>query len=52
VIVWTAKDLTDAERTRLQTSAHAIIQKGAGSSDELLAELRRCIPGLRSADGR
>jgi PAS domain S-box-containing protein len=52
VIVWTAKDLTDAERMRLQASAHAIIHKGAGSSEELLAELRRCMPGPRSADVR
>jgi CheY-like chemotaxis protein len=52
VIVWTAKDLSEAERTRLQTSAHAIIQKGNGSTDELLAELGRCVPPSRSSHGR
>ncbi len=39
VIVWTVKELTNAERVRLQASAQAIITKGAGSTDVLLAAL-------------
>jgi CheY-like chemotaxis protein len=39
VIVWTVKDLTNAERVRLQASAQASISKGAGSSEALIAEL-------------
>jgi PAS domain S-box-containing protein len=39
VIVWTVKDLTIAERRRLQASAQAIVTKGAGSTDALIAEL-------------
>jgi len=39
VVVWTVKDLTNAERVRLQASAQAIVTKGAGSSEALIAEL-------------
>jgi PAS domain S-box-containing protein len=39
VIVWTAKDLTSAELSRLHTSAQAIVTKGAGSTEALIAEL-------------
>ncbi|MEP7119573.1 MAG: PAS domain S-box protein [Byssovorax sp.] len=39
VIIWTVKDLTSAERARLQASAQAIVLKGAGSADALIAEL-------------
>jgi hypothetical protein len=35
------KDLTHAERTRLQASAQAIVAKGAGSTEGLLRELDR-----------
>src|SRR5438309_4024374 len=38
VIVWTVKDLTSAERSRLQASAQAIVTKGAGSTEALIAE--------------
>jgi PAS domain S-box-containing protein len=51
VIVWTAKDLTAAERARLQASADAIIEKGAASSEALLAELQRCLPSARGVHG-
>jgi len=51
VIVWTSKDLTEAERIRLQSSAFAIIRKGAGSAALLLAELERCLP-KRESHGR
>jgi DNA-binding response OmpR family regulator len=39
VIVWTVKDLQNVERVRLQASAQAIVTKGAGSAEALLAEL-------------
>jgi CheY-like chemotaxis protein len=47
VIVWSAKDLSRPERARLQASANAIIHKGAGSADLLLAEVQRCVPSPR-----
>ncbi len=50
VIVWSAKDLTSEERAQLQASANAIIHKGAGAADRLLAEVARCVPRPRSAD--
>jgi PAS domain S-box-containing protein len=40
VIVWTVKDLTNVERTRLQAAAQAIVLKGAGSTEALLRELK------------
>jgi CheY-like chemotaxis protein/two-component sensor histidine kinase len=39
VIVWTVKDLSRAERLRLQASAQAILTKEPGSTEALLAEL-------------
>ena len=39
VIVWTVKDLTIAERTRLHASAQAIVIKGSGSTEALISEL-------------
>jgi CheY-like chemotaxis protein len=48
VIVWSSKDLSRPERARLQSSANAIIHKGAGSADLLLAEVERCVPSQRS----
>ena len=39
VIVWTDKDLTHAERARLQASAQAMVLKGAGSGETLIREL-------------
>jgi protein-histidine pros-kinase len=39
VIVWTVKDLTGADRARLQASVQAIIVKGRGVTSQLLAEL-------------
>jgi PAS domain S-box-containing protein len=39
VIVWTVKDLTGADRLRLQASAQAMVSKGAGSAKTLIQEL-------------
>jgi DNA-binding response OmpR family regulator len=47
VIVITAKDLTEEDHLRLNGGVERIIQKGASSQDQLLAEVRalaqRCI---------
>jgi CheY-like chemotaxis protein len=43
VIVWTMKDLTRAERTKLRTTAHAVVAKAKGSA-ALLEELRQYVP--------
>jgi CheY-like chemotaxis protein len=42
VIVWTAKDLSVAERTRLTDAAKAIVQKGPAGAG-LVAELRMAL---------
>lgn len=53
VIIWTVKDLTSAERARLQASAQAIITKGAGSAEALMAELEIHLERAeRGAHGR
>ena len=44
VIVITAKDLTDDDRRRLNGEVARILQKGATSTDDLLAEIRSLIP--------
>ncbi len=44
VIVITAKDLTDEDRRRLNGEVARILQKGATSSDDLLAEIRSLLP--------
>jgi CheY-like chemotaxis protein len=36
VVVWTVKDLTEAERERLLRSAQRIVAKGQGDNDEIL----------------
>jgi CheY-like chemotaxis protein len=41
VVVLTAKDLTPEERQRLQGAVENVLQKGAYSRDDLLAEVRR-----------
>ncbi len=43
VIVWTSKDLTAEELTRLRSSAHAVVSKGAGNA-RVLAELESSLP--------
>jgi hypothetical protein len=44
VIVWTVKELTSAEEQRLKSSARAIVEKSAGSTEELLRELVQLVP--------
>ena len=44
VIVWTAKDVTAQDHSRLAASlAHAVVAKGEGSARSLIEELRSCI---------
>ncbi|WP_437679062.1 response regulator [Sorangium sp. So ce131] len=50
VFVWTVKDLTAEERTRLRASAHAIFQKGRQGVNVLLEEIRRVCAPHRAAD--
>ena len=40
VIVWTAKDLTPHDRTRLQAMAQAVVERGDGSVGQLLHEIQ------------
>lgn len=44
VFIWTSMILTDAEYAHLAQSARAILQKGGGSLDALLEELRQWRP--------
>ncbi|MDT8436220.1 MAG: GAF domain-containing protein [Gemmatimonadota bacterium] len=46
VIVITAKELTDADRARLNGAVATILAKGAHGTDELLAEVRRLASAL------
>jgi signal transduction histidine kinase/DNA-binding response OmpR family regulator len=43
VVVLTAKDLTEAERRRLQGSVSRVLEKGRSSPDEVSAEVRRLL---------
>jgi CheY-like chemotaxis protein len=43
VLVVTAMDLTDEERRRLNGKVERVIQKGAYSRDDLLAEVRQLV---------
>jgi DNA-binding response OmpR family regulator len=45
VLVITAKDLTEEDRRRLNGGVERIIQKGATSREELLAEVRALVAG-------
>jgi CheY-like chemotaxis protein len=45
VLVVTAKDLTVAERSRLNGDVERVLQKGASELDELLREIGRILPG-------
>jgi CheY-like chemotaxis protein len=47
VIVLTAKDITDADRARLNGHVAAVLQKGAYSRDALLRELRDLVQANR-----
>jgi CheY-like chemotaxis protein len=40
VVVMTSKDLSDADRSRLEATAQAVVLKGAGGDDALLTELK------------
>jgi CheY-like chemotaxis protein len=42
VIVWTSKDLTEAERRRLRSAAESIVAKSA-VADELIREVQNCF---------
>lgn len=44
ILVFTAKDLTAEDRTRLNGNVSAILEKASFSRNELLAELRRVLP--------
>jgi signal transduction histidine kinase/CheY-like chemotaxis protein len=44
VIVWTSKDLSAAEKDTLRASANAIVSKGNGGSERVLAELATHLP--------
>jgi CheY-like chemotaxis protein len=48
VIVITAKDLTEEDRRRLNGGVERIIQKGAATRDQLLAEVRAVVAGQNS----
>jgi CheY-like chemotaxis protein len=43
VVVLSALDLSTEQRTRLAGSADVVLQKGSGSLEELLAEIRRIL---------
>jgi PAS domain S-box-containing protein len=43
IIVWTGKDLTLEERSRLRSSASSVIRKTDGG-DELVQEIKQCVP--------
>jgi CheY-like chemotaxis protein len=47
VIVLTSRDLTEADRARLNGRVQRVISKGAVSGDSLIAEIRRAV--LQSA---
>jgi hypothetical protein len=44
VIVWTSKDLSSDELTRLRRSAHAVVSKGDEGNARVLAELASSLP--------
>ena len=46
VIVLTAKDLTPADRERLNGQVNDILQKGASSREELLQQVRSHVAAL------
>jgi len=52
VVVATAKDLTAQDRERLSGSVQKILQKGAFSREELLAEVSSLVAARKPAQGR
>jgi CheY-like chemotaxis protein len=44
VIVWTSKDLSADEMTRLRKSAYAVVSKGDEGNARVLAELASSLP--------
>jgi CheY-like chemotaxis protein len=48
VFIWTDKDLTHAEATRLQASTQGFISKGSPGASSLLDELKAMLPPLPS----
>ncbi len=51
VIVWTIKDLSQSERSRLQASAEAVVVKGGGGVGALTQEIQRLV-GDHAQGGR
>jgi CheY-like chemotaxis protein len=47
VVVLTAKDITDEDRTRLNGHVATVLQKGAYSRDALVRELRELVQASR-----
>ena len=52
VLVVTAKDLTEEERTRLNGDVARVLQKGASELSELLREIGRILPGSMARSRR
>ncbi len=46
MIIWTGRDLTAADKARLDSVAHAVFLKGQAGPDALLGELRAHLPGV------
>jgi CheY-like chemotaxis protein len=44
VLIWSVKDLSTHEQTRLSRSVQAIVRKGHGGIPALLEDLRRFLP--------
>jgi CheY-like chemotaxis protein/anti-sigma regulatory factor (Ser/Thr protein kinase) len=52
IIVWTAKDLSDADRDRLRRDAEAVVAKTPGGTAALIREIRRVVgAGAAGSDG-
>jgi PAS domain S-box-containing protein len=51
IFVWTVKDLSAEERSKLRASAQAIVQKGRSGVDALLDEIQRICSPRRAAEG-
>jgi CheY-like chemotaxis protein len=49
IVVLTAKDLTDQERTRLAGEAEKVLRKSLHSREELAAEVRRVLAATHEA---
>lgn len=46
VIISTSQDVTDVDRSRIQASVAAVIQKGGGSMEKLINEVKRICPTM------